>query len=218
MTLCRRRARLAAAVMVAGWLAGCATRPPLPPVADPELAWHTRLAELQGASDWEVKAKLAVRTHERGGQANMLWQRRLDAHTVNLYGPFGGGRVILTSDGRGATLRDSKKRTYDADTAEDVLYRVVGWRIPFERLQYWVLGVPAPGLDYTHTLDERGRLSTLRQGGWEIVYKAYDQYAGREMPRKMSLQAAGTVTGLAPDDEGRDPRVEVRAVIKRWRL
>jgi outer membrane lipoprotein LolB len=205
-------------MVVAGWLAGCATRPPLPPVADPDLAWQTRLAELQGASDWEVKAKLAVRTHERGGQASMLWQRQMDAHRVNLYGPFGGGRVILTSDSQGATLRDSRKQSYNAVSAEAVLYRVVGWRIPFERLQYWVLGVPAPGLDYTHTLDERGRLAILRQDGWEIIYQEYDQFAGREMPRKMSLQAAGTVTGLPPDDAGRSRRVEVRAVIKRWRL
>ena len=132
MTALRGRACLALIIGIAGWLAGCATRPALPPVADPERTWRARLVELQEASDWEVKAKLAVRTHERGGQANMLWQRQLDAHTVNLYGPFGGGRVILTSDSHGATLRDSKKRSYDADSAEDVLYRVVGRRIPFE--------------------------------------------------------------------------------------
>ncbi len=215
MILRQHGAASAAAWIVLILLAGCATLPP--PASDIEAAWQARSEALAAVNGWEIKGKLAVRTRERGGQVNMLWSRELAAHRVNLYGPLGGGRVILTHDADGATLRDNKRQTFHADNPEDLLLRVVGWRIPFGPLQYWVLGVPAPGSDYTETLDSWGRLATLHQAGWVIRYDEYRDFSGRELPRKLVLRAEPPVEGIAGDSR-KPGRVEVKALIKRWQL
>lgn len=195
--------------------AGCATTPDAPPADNVQAAWQQRHARLRAVDTWEVKGRLAVRTRQRGGQVTMQWRRHADEHTINLYGPLGGGRVVLTQDGDGAILRDSKKATYRADTAEELLLRVAGWRVPFREMQHWVLGIPAPGGDYQRTLDEHGRLTQLRQAGWKIQFQGYRDFAGIELPDRFRLEALPGTRAMVAGGEG---RISVKAVIKGWEL
>jgi len=199
-------------------LSGCAAVPQQPLVENPDQEWQQRLDELYKIDTWEVKGKLAVRTHKRGGQANMLWRMEREDHSINLYGPLGSGRVILTRNREGATLRDQKKKTYQAGTAEELLYQVAGWRVPFKSLRYWLLGVPRPGVEYEQSLDGWGRLRTLRQSGWEIEFTEYKMFAGRELPRKFSLTALPGTAHIANDWLDENDQVRVKIIIKRWQF
>ena len=199
-------------------LTGCASAPSRPAVDDPVKAWQHRVSDLSAIASWEVKAKLAVKTHKRGGQANMLWRREEADHNINLYGPLGGGRVVLTRTAEGATLRDNKKRTYHAETTEELLYRIAGWQVPFGSMRYWVLGVPEPGQGYEESIDEWGRLQTLRQSGWEIEFVEYRDFDGRELPRKFLMTALPGTTHIADDQLGENDEVKVKIIIKRWRF
>lgn len=206
---------LFASLPVIALIAGCATTPKSPPADDAQAAWQQRHAALRDVDAWEVKGRLAVRTNKRGGQVNMQWRRDGLGHTINLYGPLGGGRVILTQDGDGAILRDSKKRTYRADSAEELLLKVAGWRVPFREMQHWVLGIPAPGGDYERTLDDQGRLARLRQAGWEIQFQGYRDFAGVELPDRFRLEALPGTPTMVADGDG---QISVKAVIKGWDL
>jgi outer membrane lipoprotein LolB len=197
-------------------LSACVSAPPRPVIDDPDEAWRQRIDDSYNIDGWEVKAKLAVKTHKRGGQATMLWHRDRDAHKINLYGPLGSGRVILTRDREGATLRDNKKKTYHADTAEELLYRVAGWQVPFQSMRYWLLGVPSPDEQYELSVDGWGRLQTLRQSGWEVEYLEYKQYEGRELPRKFNMTALPGMVHSASDQLDENDQVRVRVIIKRW--
>lgn len=199
-------------------LSGCASVPSRPAVDDPDRAWRQRVGELSTIHGWEVKGKLGVKTHKRGGQANMLWKRESEDHDINLYGPLGGGRVVLTRTAEGATLRDSKKQTYHAQSAEELLYRVAGWRVPFGAMRYWVLGMPMPGEQYAESIDEWGRLKSLRQSGWEIEFAEYRVFDGRELPRKFTMTALPGTLLIADDQLGESDQVRVRVIIKRWRF
>ena len=198
-------------------LAGCVS-PPAPIPDDPDAEWQQRVGELSNIANWEVKGKLAVKTHKRGGQATMLWRRDEEDHNINLYGPFGGGRVIMTRTPQGATLRDNKKKTYHADTAEELLYRVAGWRVPFKSMRYWVLGLPRPQEGYEQTVDSWGRLKTLRQSGWEVEFTEYRDFSGRELPRKFHMTALPGTVHMADDELDESDQVRVRVLIKRWRF
>lgn len=169
---------------------------------------------------WEIKGRLGVRTHKRGGQATIVWKRDGDDHNINLYGPLGGGRAVLVENASGAELKDSKKKTYYADNAEALLYQVAGWRVPFGAMKYWVLGLPAKQEAFEQTLDQWGRVSELRQSGWEIRFIEYRDYDGVELPRKMFLKslAAREHITASGDGPGENDRVEVRLVIKTWIL
>lgn len=204
--------------ILAAALSGCVSTPAVPPAGDPLAAWQTRVEELSGIDQWEVKGKLAVKTHKRGGQANMLWKRDGEDHNINLYGPLGGGRVVLTRDRDGATLRDVKKRTYHATTAEELLYRVAGWQVPFQAMRYWVLGVPDPDEEYERSVDDWGRLQMLRQSGWEVEFMEYKVFDGRELPRQFHMTALPGTQHIVDDEIGENDQVRVRVIIKHWQF
>lgn len=215
MTLRFLAAGIAILVVVSS---GCVSQPTAPPPGDPDAAWQERVASLADIDGWEVKGKLAVKTHKRGGQANMLWKRDGEAHNINLYGPLGGGRVVLTRDAGGATLRDNKKRVYQADTAEELLYRVAGWQVPFRAMRYWVLGLPDPGEEYEQSVDDWGRLQTLRQAGWQVEFVEYRDFQGRVLPRKFHMTALPDARHIVNDQYEENDQVRVRVIIKRWRF
>jgi len=206
----------AGVVILAAVLTGCVSAPPAVPAGNPAAVWQDRLEDLAGIGWWEVKGKLAVKTHKRGGQANMLWKRDGEDHNINLYGPLGGGRVILTRDSDGAVLRDNKKRVYHAPTAEELLYRVAGWQVPFQAMRFWVLGMPNPSEVYEQSIDDWGRLQTLRQAGWEVEFEEYKNFEGRELPRKFNMTALPGTQHIVDDELDENDQVRVRVIIKRW--
>lgn len=199
-------------------LTACASVPPRPPAEFPEIAWQAHLDEIRKIESWQAKGKLAVNTEKRGGSASMVWRRTGSEHHVNLYGPFGGGRVVLTRDTDGALLRDSKQREFRAETAEEVLRQAAGWRVPFASMQYWILGVPAPTGEFSKTLDPYGRLQHLRQDGWDVKFLEYRVFDTRELPRKLVLTARPGVRHIEDDQLGENDRVEVKVIIKRWTI
>jgi len=208
----------AGVAMLAVALSGCVSTPSIPPVGDPAAVWEKRVEDLSNIDAWEVKGKLAVKTHKRGGQANMLWKRDGEDHNINLYGPLGGGRVVLSRDRDGATLRDNKKRTYHATTAEELLYRVAGWQVPFKAMRYWVLGVPNPGQESEQSVDDWGRLQNLKQAGWEVEFTEYREFEGRELPRKFHMKALPGQQPIVEDEFKESDQVRVRVIINRWRF
>ncbi len=200
-------------------LTACAVSPPRPPAVDPDAAWRVRLASTASLRQWKINGKLGVRTHQRGGQATIVWERHGDDHSINLYGPLGGGRIVVSETATGAELKNNKDETYYADNAEELLYRVAGWRVPFGAMKYWILGLPAAGEPFESVIDPWGRLSELRQFGWEIRFIEYRHYDGVELPRKVFLRALTEHPAVADQNElSEGERVEVRLVIKAWSL
>lgn len=197
-------------------MAGCALAPPRAPEEDPRQAFSERVEEMRSVDEWELSGRLAVKTRKRGESITMLWRRAAAEHYINLYGPMGAGRVILTQDRHGATLRDSEGETHQDDSAEHLLYRVAGWRVPFESMQHWVLGVAAPDSEYQMELDGWGRLSTLTQNGWKITFQEYHYIDGQDMPRRLVMNALPGTEHIAGDESGESETIQVKAIIKRW--
>jgi len=196
--------RILAALAVT-WLAGCAAPLP-PPVDDPQRAWRVHERELGAISRWELSGKVGMRSAQQKGQANVVWQRDGDVHRINLFGPFGAGKVVLDQDAGGARLRDAKRNEYQAANARKVLYEATGWVVPFDELTYWLAGLPAPGRTDDLELDPWGRLKHLRQAGWDVEFVEYAREGKLDMPRKVTA----TRTGGEP--------VELKLVINEWGL
>jgi outer membrane lipoprotein LolB len=132
-----------------------------------------------------------------------------DPHSIRFNGPLGRGVVRVTQDASGARLEDSEKRVWEAANADELLFRYTGWRLPIENLEWWVLGLPVPGIAATRELDDSGRLTTLRQQGWDVRYEKYVAVDGYELPER--LQVTGAAGPAAPP-------MQVRLVIDRWAL
>ncbi|HJX17833.1 MAG TPA: lipoprotein insertase outer membrane protein LolB [Acidiferrobacterales bacterium] len=188
----------------------CAAPLPRPPADHLQQLWETRESALVPIRHWELRGRLAVRADERGGQASLTWKRAAAQHDIRLNGPLGRGVVRVTQNETGAQLQDAEQRVFHAANAEELLYRYTGWRLPLTNLNYWVRGVPVPGLPASRELDDAGRLKTLRQQGWELQYQEYVRFEGHELPNRLTLT-------YAPDQATPElPAMEVRLVIDRW--
>lgn len=174
------------------------------------------MRDMRAVDEWEVRGRLAVRTSRRGETVSMYWRRDEERHSINLYGPLGAGRVVLTRDENGATLHDSKDRTYHDDSAEALLYRVMGWRVPFQDMQHWVLGVAAPDSGYEIELDRWGRLIELTQNGWHIEFQEYHYSDGLDLPRKLVMNALPGTEHIVGDPSGENETIQVKALIRDW--
>jgi outer membrane lipoprotein LolB len=157
---------------------------------------------------------MALRADSEGWQASVVWRRHDERHQIDLNGPLGRGHVRLTRDRDGAVLRDADQNEHRNANAEELLLRATGYRLPLDGLDYWVRGLPAPGSDAERELDAWGRLTRLRQLGWDIEFLEYDEHAGLDLPSKLFARRLAGAGSLARADES----FEVRLVIERWTL
>lgn len=200
---------------LAAFAAGCATAPLPSPVENPEATWQSRQAELKPVTTWKIHGRLAMRAADEGWQASVYWVREGERHRIDITGPLGRGHLRLEQDRHGAELRDADRRTWRAENAEQLLYRVTGWLLPIDGMNYWVLGLPSPAAAASEELDDQGRLKTLAQSGWDIQFLEYTRYGSLDLPSKLFIKrhGSGAETNLA-----KTAALEVRLAIERWAL
>ncbi|HCD04151.1 MAG TPA: outer membrane lipoprotein LolB, partial [Methylophaga sp.] len=104
----------------------------------------------------------------------VTWQQHQDDFTIRLIGPFSQGAVELKGDDELVTMTFSDGQTYSATTPEQLLAEVMGWLLPVSALRDWVRGLPYSAIKIDgKTLDDKGRLMTLSQAGWEVEFIDY---------------------------------------------
>lgn len=185
-------------------LAGCAhLQKPSAPPSQPAKSWPSRQNQLAQQKNWNIKGSIGVRTADKGTSASFNWRQQQHAYFIELFGPLGINRAMLTGTGNQVTLQTADKKTYVAKDSEALLRERYGWYLPVNNLYYWVRGLPAPHSSADVQLDANKRLATLHQQGWQIRYNSYTNTNGLELPEKMTL------------DRG---KLHIRMVIRQWQL
>jgi len=183
-----RRAWLALGGMML--VTACASVPPSRPPAP----------LMQIDSSFDASGRLSVRSPRDAIAAQFAWAHAPEFDTIDLTTPLGATLGRLTRTGAGAELALSDGRVDRAQSFEVLAERALGAPLPVSGLAWWVRGAPRPGSDHSLERDASGRLSVLRQEGWEIVYRYSDPDSSR--PARLILIY---------------PEVEVRLVIDGWR-
>lgn len=202
-------------LLLVAFIAGCATPVAPPPAADVDAAWRLRQTTLTPVTVWNVRGRMALRAADQGWHATLNWERDGERHRLDFTGPLGRGHLRLVQDGHGAELRDAEQRTWHADNAETLLYRATGWRVPLDGLNYWIVGLAAPGSVSNQQLDPQGRLKRLAQSGWDIQFLEYTHYGSFDLPSKLYITRQGN---RMEDNPAGDEVLEVRLSIERWTL
>lgn len=183
---------------------GCVHRGSLTP--PPNVQEHQR--QIQAIGNWQLAGKLGIRTADDNGSANLKWDQQLTNYQINLSGPLGQKRTIITGSADKVRLEQTGEAAQEADTAEALIKKSGGWTLPVTQLAYWVRGVPAPELRITHLQqNENGLIDQLVQGGWSVNYSNYrDQnFKGAILP------LPGKITAEYKD-------VRLVLVIREWNL
>ena len=130
-------------------------------------------------------------------------RQREDRFHIRLRGPLGQGAIELLGDSRGVHLLQPGKPAVSAPSAELLLQQQTGWRLPVSSLQFWLRGLPVPGVESDFQVDVQGRLIDLRQYNWIIDYDTYHETGAHWLPQRMKLE---------------DPPLRVKFVVDQWRL
>ncbi|OZY86712.1 outer membrane lipoprotein LolB [Cellvibrio mixtus] len=194
-------------------ISGCAHRGSFTP--PPDLVAHQQ--QLQRITHWELNGKLGIRTPDESGSASLKWAQQLADYQINLSGPLGQKRMIITGTPGKVRLEQTGSDALEARSAEALIKKAAGWTLPVEQLTYWVRGVPAPKQRITHLQqNESGLIAQLQQGGWSIAYSNYKNYTfrahgGGTAPANQTFTLPGKITAEHDD-------VRLILVIRDWQL
>lgn len=185
-------------------MAACSSLPP----ADGELAqrlplYNDRANRLEQVEAWSLEGRLAVSDDRDGGSGSFRWRNGTQSSRMDFHGALGRGAWRLEADDRGAELVLADGTTHRAASVDALVREQLGWTVPVERLDWWVRGLAAPGDVQRRSLDPEGRLSALRQDGWDIEYDRYGAVGDVAMPFRMTAR--------------RQERT-VKIAVKKWRL
>ncbi|WP_264696248.1 lipoprotein insertase outer membrane protein LolB [Candidatus Nitrosacidococcus sp. I8] len=186
------------------FITGCAGNRPIP--EDPQKVWHERQFILQSIKNWDLKGRLSIQAIEerKSGSGTLYWSQKNDIYDISWIFPFGQGKVVLHGDYNLVTLQLPKEEPVTAASSDHLLQSRLGWSLPIDSLNYWVLGLPAPKLSTKKLLlDSWGRLESLHQGNWHIHYQEYKKIKQQDLPEKIFLNS---------------PQLKVRLVIQQWNL
>jgi outer membrane lipoprotein LolB len=156
--------RCAALLSTIALLSACSAIAPRAPLPD----------DVQAVRDFELTGRVAVRLEDRGYSARLRWQHTLEHDSLRLYSPIGSVLATLEANPAGATLVTADRKTFHSEDVQGLTRDVLGWDLPLQGLQHWVIGRPDPDHPvHAEQRDSRGRLITLRQQDWDVAYPAY---------------------------------------------
>lgn len=154
-------------------------------------------------SSWELSGAIAAKNSKKGWTASLNWlQQGSNNYQIRLFGPLGGGTVIIEKKGAIISYRDGAKRI-TSNNASQLLQKETGTQLPVPNLYYWVRGIPAPGAISGSHKDGQNHLISFNQAGFKVDYPELTTVNGMTLPSKIRLQGHGVL---------------IKLVIKQWRL
>lgn len=190
-----------AAPLIAVWilfdLVSCASVTMSPPAAkESKVTWETRQAQLEKLHNWQINGKIAVITAQDSGSATVNWRERQGNYTISMYGPLGANSITMSGGPGHVTLKTNDGKTITAGSAEELLAKQWGWRLPLASLKYWIRGLPVPGSPAQTTFDSAHRLASLSQQGFTVRYQGYTTAGALDLPQHLSITSSALKTKL----------------------
>jgi outer membrane lipoprotein LolB len=159
-------------------LGGCASLPSAPAPA-------ARPAQIESAS-FALNGRISIKHLERHQSAGVHWTHQAQSDEILLLTPLGQTAARVYRDDGNATLDEGGKHYQDVDP-EALMEQVLGWHLPLNGLHHWVLGMVDPDSPAQIERAEDGRISVLRQDGWEVGFLRYADSKPDSLPTRLQL-------------------------------
>lgn len=180
---CHRSLRDAATLLLFGLLASCAAPPLRPDSARLEMQ-QQRERQLRPLQSWSLSGRLAISGPNGNGSGTLDWQQDGGDFTFAVSAPVTGKTWTLSGDEGQARLVGLHAQAVEDDDAARLLQRELGWKVPVAELSSWVLGLRAPGAAEMR-FREDGLPLEIRQSGWKVEYRDYDESQVPPLPRRI---------------------------------
>ena len=172
-------------------LASCAslTKVNVPTNTASHALHQQHLKSISSIQQFTLKGRIGVQTDGKGFSGSLHWQHDHANDNIALYSPLGGQVASISKTADKVVLEDAKGNSISAANAETLTQNALGWKLPLAGLADWSLGRPTRSANQDSTWDNQGRLSTLKQDGWEIEYQNYVENNGIFLPSKILLKS-----------------------------
>ncbi|MDO4696270.1 MAG: outer membrane lipoprotein LolB [Neisseria sp.] len=154
-------------VLSSFFLAACT----LPGIGTPS-AWQAE----QAFEDFTAEGRLAVEADGKGYHAGFDWSLQNGVETININTPLGNTLGQLCRDEKGVLAVNAAGEVLQAQTAEELSRRLLGFSLPLQYLNVWANGYRTQSLPHEITAD-----GSLLQGGWRISRHTDRQGAWRSL-------------------------------------
>ncbi len=168
---------------------GCATVPERQ-LDDFQLA---AMQYLQQQKSWSFEGRLALAHESDSVSASILWRHLEHRDDIELVGPLGQGRLLISVEGGRVVVDDGEVRNEFSGSPDDVLAKQLNVHMPVNALRFWVLGVNEPGADF---VEQPGGFF---QSGWLVRYREMQRVDSRILPKKITVQKDKTRIKLIVD-------------------
>ncbi len=171
-------------------LAGCATI--MPPTSQPPTTSsinQKHLDTLVNIKAFALKGRLGAVTQKKGFSGGIDWQHQTITDNIDVFSPVGGKVANITKNPSGVTLTSQNGHSVSAQDAESLTETTLGFRLPLTGLSNWAIGRPSSSKIEAANWDETGRLTKLKQDGWDISYENYADIDGISLPKKILLKS-----------------------------
>ena len=171
-------------------LVACATQPisPSPPPITSAIN-QKHLAALANIKAFALKGRLGVVTQKQGFSGGINWQHQIANDNIDVFSPVGGKIANIAKTPSQVTLTDQKGHSVSAQDAESLTETTLGFRLPLTGLSDWAIGRPSASKIDAASWDETGRLTALKQDGWDISFENYAVQNGVDLPSKILLKS-----------------------------
>jgi outer membrane lipoprotein LolB len=146
---------------------------------------------------------MAIAAGNDGGSGSFDWAQDGSTSRLDLRGPLGAGAVRLVLTPQAFSLADGSGRVLDAEAARADLQVRIGADLPWDHLRYWLLGVPAPGVEARVLDQDVAPWRLIEQAGWRLAYESFDVMGGMSLPKRLTAERGA---------------VRVRVIVDKWWL
>ena len=184
------------------FISACATQP-IPPTQPPANSAinQKHLATLANIKAFALKGRLGVVTQKQGFSGGIDWQHQAITDNIDVFSPVGSKVAHIAKNPSGVTLTSQNGHSVSAQDAESLTETALGFRLPLNGLSDWAVGRPNTSKIDAANWDETGRLTLLKQDGWDISYENYAATNGVYLPSKILL---------------RSEKVNLKLLVEKW--
>ncbi|MDC9724599.1 MAG: lipoprotein insertase outer membrane protein LolB [Gammaproteobacteria bacterium] len=172
------------------------------PNISPESLFETRYKNLIELEQWKIKGRTVITQDKEAWNVGLRWQEDRGNYQIKLEGPFSQGGVTLEGKKGHVVLTTADGKKLSATNPEALLMEAAGWNLPVSALRDWVKGIPYRKETFESVnYDDKGRITTLVQQGWNVEFLRYVPFGSHSMPSKVFIK---------------HPDLSLRLVITSW--
>ena len=149
--------------------------------------WRQRQAQLAAMDHWQLQGRVNARYYDESHTPRIRWQQRDQDYTIRLWGDLNAGATLIEGRPGHVTLEQGSE-ILEASRPEDLILEHLGYELPVSQLNYWIKGLPTPGVDHDLQLGTLNEVLRLEQSGWSMEYEDYRVFGGYSLPRRIRME------------------------------